>query len=35
MRYYQTYYRDPTVLGACSASLTFNVTDAQSVAWLP
>jgi hypothetical protein len=34
-RYYQTYYRDPAVLGGCSASFTFNVTDGQSVAWLP
>jgi hypothetical protein len=34
-RYYQTYYRDPAVLGACASNLTFNVSDGQSVGWLP
>ena len=34
-RYYQTYYRDPSVLGTCSANLTFNVSDGQSIGWLP
>ncbi len=34
-RYYQVYYRDPTVLGGCSASATFNVTQAFDVTWNP
>lgn len=34
-RYYQTYYRDPTVLGGCSPFSTFNVTQAESVVWSP
>jgi hypothetical protein len=32
-RYYQTYYRDPTVLGGCSSGSTFNVSQALSVVW--
>ena len=34
-RYYQVYYRDPNVLGGCSASATFNVTQAFDVTWNP
>ena len=32
-RYYSAWYRDPTVLGSCSASATFNCTNAMSVLW--
>lgn len=32
-RYYMAYYRDPIVLGGCAANLTFNATNALSVAW--
>ena len=34
-RYYMTYYRDPTVLGACAATSTFNGTNAVDVTWAP
>lgn len=34
-RYYQTYYRDPVVLGTCPAASTFNVTQGVSVVWAP
>jgi hypothetical protein len=34
-RYYQVYYRDPTVLGGCAATATFNVTQAIDVTWNP
>ena len=34
-RYYQTYYRDPVVLGACLPTMTFNVSQAQSITWAP
>jgi len=34
-RYYQVYYRDPIVLGGCSATATFNVTQAIDVTWSP
>jgi len=34
-RYYQVYYRDPTVLGGCATTSTFNVTQAQDVTWNP
>jgi hypothetical protein len=34
-RYYQVYYRDPTVLGGCAATSTFNATQAQDVTWNP
>jgi hypothetical protein len=34
-RFYQVYYRDPTVLGGCSAGATFNVTQAMDVTWNP
>jgi len=33
-RYYMVYYRDPTVLGGCSASSTFNGTQTAAVSWL-
>jgi hypothetical protein len=32
-RYYYVYYRDPTVLGGCSAASTFNVTHQLAVLW--
>jgi hypothetical protein len=32
-RYYSAYYRDPVVLGGCSALSTFNVTNAGDVLW--
>ncbi len=32
-RYYQTYYRDPNVLGGCPTTSTFNVTQAVQVIW--
>jgi hypothetical protein len=32
-RYYQTYYRDPTVLGGCPVTSTFNVSQGLSVLW--
>jgi hypothetical protein len=32
-RYYGVYYRDPIVLGACPATSTFNITQAESVLW--
>jgi acid phosphatase len=32
-RYYDVYYRDPIVLGACPIDSTFNVTQALSVLW--
>jgi hypothetical protein len=32
-RYYQTYYRDPTVLGGCPPNSTFNVSEALAVIW--
>jgi hypothetical protein len=34
-RFYQVYYRDPTVSGGCSPSLGFNVTPAVDVTWNP
>ena len=34
-RYYMAYYRDPIVLGACSALSTFNGTTAIDVLWTP
>ena len=34
-RYYQVYYRDPTVLGGCASSATFNVTQGFDVTWNP
>jgi Tol biopolymer transport system component len=32
-RWYLVYYRDPTVLGGCSASSTFNTTQTGHVSW--
>jgi hypothetical protein len=34
-RYYYVYYRDPTVLGGCSALSTFNSTDTLQILWRP
>src|SRR5262249_34993138 len=34
-RFYLVYYRDPTVLGGCPASSTFNATQTGRVDWLP
>jgi hypothetical protein len=34
VRFYQVYYRDPIVLGGCSASSTFNATQGLQVAWM-
>ena len=34
-RWYQAIYRDPSVLGTCPASSTFNATQAGVVTWLP
>jgi len=32
-RFYGVYYRDPLVLGGCSAISTFNVTQQLDVGW--
>jgi hypothetical protein len=32
-RWYSVYYRDPIVLGGCSAISTFNVTNTAEVLW--
>ena len=32
-RYYSVYYRDPTVLGGCPATSTYNTTNAGEVLW--
>jgi hypothetical protein len=34
-RWYSVYYRDPTVLGACAANDTFNITQTQQITWAP
>jgi hypothetical protein len=34
-RYYFVYYRDPTVLGGCPATATFNATQSGSLVWYP
>jgi hypothetical protein len=34
-RLYAVYYRDPTVLGTCSPSETFNTSQTQSLVWVP
>ncbi len=34
-RWYLVYYRDPTVLGGCPASSTFNATQSGQVTWSP
>jgi hypothetical protein len=33
--YFLVYYRDPTVLGSCPATSTFNCTQTGSVSWWP
>ena len=35
VRYYYVYYRDPSVLGGCSAGSTFNSTDTTRILWRP
>jgi hypothetical protein len=32
-RWYLVYYRDPIVLGGCSASSTFNATQTARIDW--
>ena len=32
-RYYTFYYRDPSVLGGCAATKTFNLTQTQGILW--
>jgi Tol biopolymer transport system component len=34
-RWYLVYYRDPVVLGGCSANSTFNATQTGQVTWWP
>jgi hypothetical protein len=34
-RWYMVYYRDPIVLGGCSALSTFNATNSAAVLWQP
>ena len=34
-RWYSVYYRDPIVLGGCSALSTFNITQTQEITWAP
>jgi hypothetical protein len=34
-RWYLVYYRDPTVLGGCPASSTFNATQTGQTTWSP
>jgi hypothetical protein len=34
-RWYLVYYRDPTVLGGCPASSTFNASQGGSITWSP
>ena len=34
-RWYAVYYRDPIVLGGCSAASTFNATQTGAVSWFP
>ncbi len=34
-RWYLVYYRDPTVLGGCPATSTFNATQTGQVTWWP
>jgi hypothetical protein len=33
-RWYLVYYRDPTVLGSCPATSTFNATQTGEIAWM-
>jgi hypothetical protein len=35
IRYYQVYYRDPTVLNGCPATSTFNASEGKAVTWGP
>lgn len=35
VRYYLSYYRDPVVLGGCSAASTFNASQGVKVTWVP
>jgi hypothetical protein len=32
-RWYLVYYRDPTVLGGCASTSTFNATQTGAVVW--
>jgi len=34
-RWYLVYYRDPTVLGGCPSTSTFNATQTGRVTWMP
>jgi hypothetical protein len=34
-RYYIVYYRDPTVLGGCPGTSTYNATQSGALCWLP
>jgi Tol biopolymer transport system component len=34
-RYYLVYYRDPTVMGGCSSTGTFNATQTGQISWWP
>jgi hypothetical protein len=34
-RWYLVVYRDPTVLGGCAATRTFNATQTEQVTWGP
>lgn len=34
-RFYMVYYRDPTVLGGCPFTSTFNSTQSGAVGWIP
>jgi hypothetical protein len=34
-RNYLSYYRDPTILGACASSDTFNASQGVSIIWAP
>jgi len=34
-RWYLVYYRDPVVLGGCSAASTFNATQTGQISWFP
>ena len=34
-RWYLVYYRDPTVLGGCPSSSTFNATQTGEISWSP
>jgi hypothetical protein len=34
-RLYAVYYRDPFVLGSCTSAQTFNISQTQSLVWVP